>query len=545
MAIQDSERLRQLVSDYYHGLITQDSYREQRAKLLDNIGAGNVEQPDTVTRKQQPAPEEFAETQPLSVSLEENSDSDSGSGSGFRPRSLVLGAVVLGGISVAAYLIFVQDIETDVQTEVIEERSSKFGDSLVEDFLSRNDWSVDSLSNFLLAWSSLDDAERQQSSEGRHYRRLRIRLHQRIGEETVLEDAVSNGQLRALTDFAAKIGAPYRESRVVATDEVVPPDVVPGVDVQDETDIVGTDSDVIGEPVAEAEFVEDKTSLADAIETPVDDAATQPDPTPSSAPEDAAVTDDPCSAEKAKTRQPYCQDNLRDGTVGPRLVVLPTGTYEMGSDDFDSESPPHQVDIAYNFAMSRHEITAAEYEQFCAATNSVCAENEGDRYYPVVSVSWDDAVLYTEWLSEATGFSYRLPSEAEWEYAARAGTESPYFFGDEITPSAAHSSENGAVDSPLSRTDRTINRNAFRLYHMSGNVREWTQDAWYPNYANAPLDGSARTSETETLKVIRGGSYADPGTKLRSAARESLDHSHNDVVTGFRVVREVLQQGAE
>ena len=124
MAVKDSKRLRQLVSDYYHGLITQDSYREQRTKLLDNIGAANGEQPDTVTRKQQPAPEEFAETQPLSVSQEKSS------GAGFRPRSLVLGAVVLGGIAAAVYMVFVQGFGTGTatdatgpQSQVIEERS--------------------------------------------------------------------------------------------------------------------------------------------------------------------------------------------------------------------------------------------------------------------------------------------------------------------------------------------------------------------------------------------------------------------------------------
>ncbi len=155
-------------------------------------------------------------------------------------------------------------------------------------------------------------------------------------------------------------------------------------------------------------------------------------------------------------------------------------------------------------------------------------------------MTWDDAVSYTEWLSESTGFGYRLPSEAEWEFAARAGTQSPYFFGDEITPAAALSSENGPVEKPLPRSDRSINRNPFRLYHMSGNVREWTLDAWYPNYENARPDGSARSIETESSRVVRGGSYSERARKLRSAAREPLDRSHRDTMTGFRVVREVL-----
>ena len=161
--------------------------------------------------------------------------------------------------------------------------------------------------------------------------------------------------------------------------------------------------------------------------------------------------------------------------------------------------------------------------------------------YPVVLISWDDAILYTQWLSEETGFTYRLSSEAEWEFSARAGTQSPYFFGDEITPSSARSLVNGQADSPLPRSDRTVNRNQFRLYHMSGNVREWVQDAWYSDYDNAPANGIVRVDDSENRRVVRGGSYSDPGTKLRSAAREPLDRSHRDTVTGFRIIREIVQ----
>jgi formylglycine-generating enzyme required for sulfatase activity len=148
-------------------------------------------------------------------------------------------------------------------------------------------------------------------------------------------------------------------------------------------------------------------------------------------------------------------------------------------------------------------------------------------------------------LTNATGFQYRLPSEAEWEFAARAGTQSPYFLGDEITPSAAHSSDNRPADAPLSRSERRINSNPFRLYHMSGNVREWTQDAWYPDYDNAPADGSARLLDSEDQRTVRGGSYADPGTKLQSAAREPLERAHRDAMTGIRIVREIRQQAPD
>ena len=268
MAIRDGERLRQLVNDYYHGLLTEESYREQRGSLLDNLGTESVERSDTVTSEQRSAPGKSAKSQ-LSPAT-----ADKSSGTGFRPRSLVIGAVVLGGIAVGAFMVFVPGPGTGPATdetagrgEVVEERSSNFGDSLIEDFLNRADWSADSLNNFLLAWNSLDDAERQRSTEGRHYRRLRIRLHQRIREEAVLSDAASNTQMQALTDFAAKIGAPYRESRTVATDEMAIPDVLPGVDVKSETEVVPTDGDFAAVVLIEDEAAPTQSDQPAAVPT--------------------------------------------------------------------------------------------------------------------------------------------------------------------------------------------------------------------------------------------------------------------------------------
>jgi formylglycine-generating enzyme required for sulfatase activity len=475
----------------------------------------------------------------------------------FRPKRLLIGAIVVAGIAAGIYAVFILELgsgwlpgSTAVQGEVVEERSSDFGDALVEEFLNRNDWMEDSLNNFLLAWGALDGAQRQRATEGRLHRRLTTALHQRIREETALGGARDSSRLETLMSFAEAMGSPYRESRARSVDQKAGTEDPRAIDILDEPNVLPADGDFAavestGSETASPEIAEPvAASVGDTIQ-PADDLLPDSEVGPVAKTEAREMIDDPCPPDIANTRQPYCQDTLSDGSKGPNLVVLPTGSYEMGSDSDESEEPPHQVDIAYHVAFSRFEITAREYAQFCAATGLPCMDQPWGDYFPVVSVSWDDATLYTEWLSETTGFQYRLPSEAEWEFAVRAGTQSPYFFGDEITPSAAHSSDNGPVDSPLARTDRKINRNPFRLYHMSGNVREWTQDAWYPNYNNAPADGSARLLEEESLRTVRGGSYADPGTKLRSAAREPLERAHRDAMTGIRVVREVLQQVAE
>jgi formylglycine-generating enzyme required for sulfatase activity len=155
----------------------------------------------------------------------------------------------------------------------------------------------------------------------------------------------------------------------------------------------------------------------------------------------------------------------------------------------------------------------------------------------MVNVSWEDARAYTDWLSQVTGAVYRLPSEAEWEYAARGGTTSEYTSreGDKILPTDARFD----ADSPLPVNDRSVNANGFRLRHMYGNVREWVADAWSPNYRGAAADGTPYGGGGNAARVVRGGSYADDAYKLRSAARERLPVTSRDRKTGFRLVREV------
>jgi formylglycine-generating enzyme required for sulfatase activity len=251
-----------------------------------------------------------------------------------------------------------------------------------------------------------------------------------------------------------------------------------------------------------------------------------------------AKTPDRCPASLARTRKPICRDVLPDGGEAPVLVVLPAGSFVMGSEREPGEQPVHKVQIGASFAISAYEISVADYRRFCQATGRACPKPRwpGDDA-PVVDVSWNDARAYTAWLSEVTGVVYRLPSEAEWEYAARGGSTSEYASreGDKILPSDARFE----TDSPVAVNNRAVNANGFRLRHMYGNVREWVADAWAPDYRGVPTDGTAYGGAGNAARVVRGGTYADEGYKLRAAAREHLPAGSRDHKTGFRVVREV------
>jgi len=245
-----------------------------------------------------------------------------------------------------------------------------------------------------------------------------------------------------------------------------------------------------------------------------------------------------CHKELLGSRRPYCRDTLGDGSKGPKMAIIPAGNFMMGSDYDASEQPVHEVSIGYNLAMSTHEITRGEYSSFCRHTGRDCVAPPwpGDDY-PAVNVSWDDANDYTRWLSQQTGKTYRLPTEAEWEYAARAGSSTPWPAGDELLITDARFSYQKQETSPLPVSDRSVNRNAFRLYHMVGNVREWVMDTWKKGFQAAPADGSARRDEGVNEYVVRGGAYTDVAVRARSAVRAGLARTTRDELTGFRVVQ--------
>jgi formylglycine-generating enzyme required for sulfatase activity len=241
--------------------------------------------------------------------------------------------------------------------------------------------------------------------------------------------------------------------------------------------------------------------------------------------------------------------------LAPTLVELPPGSFIMGATDddkfvTDTERPAHRVAIANRFALGRFPVTVGEYRAFAPRH----APGE-DPDWPVVNVSWDDAQAYCAWLASIAGQPFRLPSEAEWEYACRAGTRASFVDGDQITPREANFlyAEDGQRIGLGRRTPAgRYAPNAFGLYDLLGNVCEWTEDAWHRNYAGAPGDGSAwlaaassteltasvpehRVTCGEPRRTIRGGAWDYLPRLLRSAWRDSLPRTHHRDNVGFRL----------
>lgn len=241
---------------------------------------------------------------------------------------------------------------------------------------------------------------------------------------------------------------------------------------------------------------------------------------------------------------------FRDCQTCPEMVVLPRGMGRVGSPESeaersDAESPMHAVRIAYPLAAGVHEVTRGQW-QACVADGACSSEPEtdGDPRLPVSEVSWEDAQSFAAWLSRRTGRSYRLPSEAEWEYAARAGTATPFAFGACIDGSQANYNATRPYDH-CRVLDRSYLRrpapvgsypaNAWGLHDTAGNVWEWTADCWHPHHHGAPSDGSARLDGDCSFRVARGGGFTSHATHLRSAYRNAFYLEERSSAIGFRV----------
>jgi formylglycine-generating enzyme required for sulfatase activity len=230
----------------------------------------------------------------------------------------------------------------------------------------------------------------------------------------------------------------------------------------------------------------------------------------------------------------------------PEMVVVPAGEFMMGSsadesDHYDNEDPLHRVTIARPLAVSKFEVTFEQWDA-CVAVGT-CAQvpdsNMGRGTQPVINVSWDHAQRYVTWFSKMTGRSYRLLSEAEWEYAARAGTTTAYSWGDELGKNNANC--NGCVSEWDSRRTAPVGSfgpNQFGLYDMHGNVWEWVEDCLHTNYEGAPDDGSAWIAQGDcNNRVIRGGSWVSYPVGLRSALRFWFSADDHGTDLGLRIAR--------
>jgi len=231
--------------------------------------------------------------------------------------------------------------------------------------------------------------------------------------------------------------------------------------------------------------------------------------------------------------------------IGP-MVIVPSGSFMMGSNNGDpDEKPVHKVKIN-NFKVMPKEVTWHQYMYcvkalVCAKPYSYKVENNN---LPVVNISFDDIQTYIKWLNKSTGEKYRLPSEAEWEYAARAGTTTLFSWGDySFCSNHANCNGNGHLGTQNAFTDLSPGGsypgNDFGLYDMHGNVWEWTQDCWSDSYENTPVDGSAYSEKNCKNRVIRGGSADSKASGVRSANRYWRYHILRDSLYGFRLVKDV------
>ena len=237
----------------------------------------------------------------------------------------------------------------------------------------------------------------------------------------------------------------------------------------------------------------------------------------------------------------------------PEMVVIPSGSFTMGSpsnevDRQDDEGPRRNVRIARPFAMGVYEVTFSSWDA-CAAAG-YCPRGMDDQGWgrgarPVINVSWDDVQAFVRWMnSQVDGNPYRLPSEAEWEYAARAGSDTAFWWGNRISPDQANYDGNFAYNNGPTGVYReqtlpvgSFAANPFGLFDVHGNVWEWVQDCYADSYAGAPTNGTARSSSDCSLRVLRGSSWRNDPTNLRSANRDRLRPDYRDNDIGFRLAR--------
>ena len=269
-----------------------------------------------------------------------------------------------------------------------------------------------------------------------------------------------------------------------------------------------------------------------------------PAPQPPAASQPPAAPQPPAASLPPAASQPaaVAQAVIRDCPQCPEMVLIAAGAFEMGSTEmFDFEAPVHQVSIRKPFYIGRREVTFEEWDACIAEAG--CKQRPDDRGLgrarrPAIDLDWDDAKGYTAWLSQKTGHTYRLPTESEWEYAARAGSTTTYPWGKTVDKDKANCI--GCTTDPLKKAVDTgsFKPNAFGIYDMTGNAAEWVEDCWNDNYRGAPADGSAWTKPQCRERVLRGGSFNNDPRYLRSAARFKYDHDVRFYTNGFRVVRE-------
>ena len=271
--------------------------------------------------------------------------------------------------------------------------------------------------------------------------------------------------------------------------------------------------------------------------------ATPPPPAPPAAP---ATTAPPVAAPAPPAgRDSSFRDRSQAGAEGPEMMSIPGGTFRMGDlsgAGFDYEKPVHSVTVPA-FRLGKYEVTLAQWDA-CVADGGCGGYTPDDEGWgrgnrPVINVSWDDVQGFIAWLNNRTGGNYRLPTEAEWEYAARAGSTTEYSWGNDIGQNRANCDGCGSQwDDRQTAPVGSFAANAWGLHNMHGNVSEWVQDCMTDSYVGSPTDGSAWTSGRCGYRGLRGSTWFNDPRFLRSAYRGALPRSYRGIGVGFRLAQD-------
>nr|WP_179745622.1 SUMF1/EgtB/PvdO family nonheme iron enzyme [Paraburkholderia bryophila] len=290
-------------------------------------------------------------------------------------------------------------------------------------------------------------------------------------------------------------------------------------------------------PIAAPQAVKPATPAA----TPAQDHP-RPAPTPTAAPAPPAAPPAVAVAQKPAVHPPSAGES-RDCATCPIMIPVPAGAFAMGSNTDDpSEKPVHHVTIGAPFAIGKFPVTVDQWNA-CVAANAcqkLTPENNPNKAAPARDLSWDDAQQYVKWLSKITGKPYRVPTEAEWEYADRGGTATKYWWGDQMRKGNANCKDCGDPwhkEGP--EAAGSFAPNPLGLYDMNGGVWEWTADCWHNSYQGAPVDGHVWDSPGCDMRVIRGGSWREGGDYMLSATRFKYSSGVRQSQDGLRVVKDL------
>jgi formylglycine-generating enzyme required for sulfatase activity len=596
MSADLAERLRSLARDYHEGRIDLRAYRSLRAPLLDSLVLTSASAPTVeITQPRAPAWQSEAITRPgkpgtapvraqlteLGSNQVETSPASNPSNRNLLRFGVI--AIVIVVVAIATVSLWPSKNTSSSGNSVSDASAGTESDRIrdaVGAFTDRNDWGDGRLTtlNASLLESGGENIALIAHEAG--FQRCVDELRRRLKEQQALSSTPLTADTSPLAALAVTVGLDLNSPDAAIHIAALPPPQAASTDTS--TEPLSRRGQSTGKATAGADataasggsaitLAGSASPTSTATATPTSARATSPSQAPAEAAHLASnlqamslpaassgvttgsairsssqvssantpSSDDPCRTDLVGSRRPLCHDTLPNGTDAPLLALVPAGAFDMGSTSASEEQPVHRVTLREPFAISIYEVSQGEFKQYCEQTGKPCTQQPwtGDDY-PVVNVSWDDARAYTEWLSSVTHRRYSLPTEAQWEYAARAGRTGLFPSGDALSPTDAYYSLLNKQTTAARRSQK-FNANAFRLVHTLGNVREWVEDSWATNFTGAPADGSAMNAATATMRVVRGGSYTDGAARLRLSLREGLAPATRDTTTGFRIVRDL------